>query len=75
MATEVDGGNDLAAGCVDRYGHGAKANFVFLIADCVAVAANIAQEHTEFFYGIDRARCERLQDDARQITLHFIWRL
>jgi hypothetical protein len=56
VAAEVDGGDDAAGGGVDRDGEGAEANFVLLIDESVAVAADVAQGEAKLFDGADGAR-------------------
>src|SRR5258708_7058306 len=55
VAAEVEGGDDAAGGGVDGNGEGAEANLILLIADGVAVAADVAEREAEFFHRGDGA--------------------
>jgi hypothetical protein len=76
VATEIYGGDDAAVACVDRYSDGAKSNFEFLIAESVAIAADVAQSEAQLVDRVDGARRVLREDDAGEILFELVgWKV
>jgi len=72
IAAEVYCCYDTARRGVDRDGQGAEADFVLLVDEGVAVAADVAQGETELFDRGDSAGGVRREDCFREVLLKLL---
>lgn len=73
VAGEVYGSDDASAGGVDGDGDGAQAYFQFLVDNCVAQAADVAESEAELFYRDDGACGVGGEDGAGEERLQLLW--
>src|ERR1700722_6637901 len=74
VAAEVHSGNNAAVAGVHRHSNRTQANFEFLIAKSVTVAAHIAQRETNLFRGRNRALRVLREVRAREISVELVLR-
>jgi hypothetical protein len=74
VAGEVDGGDDAAVAGMDGDGDGAEADFELLVAEGVAVAADVAEGEAEFVGRGDGAWGVLRHDDAGEVGFELVLR-
>ncbi len=74
VAGEVDRRNDAAIGGGDGDGYGAESDFKLLVAECVAVAANVAESKAELFGRVEGAGSVLREGNAAEVGLELILR-